>query len=43
MFILQENEFNELTLVLFESLIQGLHILLYNIFGQAIYCSTTKL
>jgi hypothetical protein len=35
--ILQENGFKELTLVLFESLFLGLHILLYNIFSQTIY------
>jgi hypothetical protein len=40
--ILQENGFEELTLVLFESLFQGLHILFYNIFGQTIYWSTAK-
>ncbi len=32
----------ELTMVLFESLIQGLHILFHNIFGQTIYWSTAK-
>jgi hypothetical protein len=39
---LQENGFKELTMVLFESLFQGLHILFYNIFGQIIYWSTAK-
>jgi hypothetical protein len=39
--ILQENGFKELTLILFESLIQGLHILFYNIFGQTVYRSTS--
>jgi hypothetical protein len=40
--ILQENGFKELTLVLFESMLQGLHILFNNIFGQTIYWSTAK-
>jgi hypothetical protein len=40
--ILQENEFKELTMVLFESLFQGLHILFYNIFGQTIFWSTAR-
>ncbi len=34
--------FKEITLVLFESLFQGLHILFYNIFGQTINWSTAK-
>ncbi len=34
--IFQENGFKELTLVLYESLFQGLHILIHNIFGQTI-------
>jgi hypothetical protein len=41
-FILQENGFKELTLVLFESMVQGLHILFHDIFGQTIYWSTAK-
>jgi hypothetical protein len=41
-FISQENKLEQLTLVLFESLVYGLHILFYNIFGQTIYWSTTK-
>ncbi len=40
--ILQENGFKELTLVLFESWVWGLHILFHNIFGQTIYWSTAK-
>ncbi len=40
--ILQEPGFEELTLVLFESLFKGLHILFYYIFGQTIYWSTAK-
>ncbi len=40
--ILQENGFKELTLVLFERLFWGLHILFYSIFGQTIYWSTAK-
>jgi hypothetical protein len=40
--ILQKVGFNELKLVLFESLFQGLQILFYNIFGQTIYWSTAK-
>ncbi len=40
--ILQENGFKELTLVLLESLFQGLHILFHNIFGQTIYWGTAK-
>jgi hypothetical protein len=39
--ILQEKGFKEFTLVLFESFVQGLHILFY-IFGQTIYWSTAK-
>jgi hypothetical protein len=38
----EENGDKELTLVLFESLIEGLHILFYNIFGLTIYWSTAK-
>jgi hypothetical protein len=40
--ILQENGFKELTLALFESLFQELHVLFYNIFGRTIYWSTLK-
>jgi hypothetical protein len=40
--ILQENGFEKLTLVLFESLFQGLHIPFHNIFGHAIYWRTAK-
>jgi hypothetical protein len=40
--ILQENEFKELILVLFESLFWGLHVLFHDIFGQTIYWSTAK-
>ncbi len=40
--ILQENGFKELTLALFESAFWGLHILVHNIFGQAIYWNTAK-
>jgi hypothetical protein len=40
--ILQENGFKELKLVLFESLFLGLHILFNKIFGQTIYWSTAK-
>jgi hypothetical protein len=40
--ILQENGFKEPTLILFDSLILGLRILFYNIFGQTIYWSTAK-
>jgi hypothetical protein len=39
---LARKRIEELTLVWFESLFQGLHILLYNIFGQTIYWSTAK-
>jgi hypothetical protein len=35
--ILQENGFEEFTLVLFESLFQGRHIFFYNFLGQTIY------
>jgi hypothetical protein len=40
--ILHENGFKELTLVLFESFVQGLHMLFYNILGQTIYWSAAK-
>ncbi len=40
--ILQDNGFKELKLVLFESLFLGLHILLYNIFCQTIYWRKSK-
>jgi hypothetical protein len=36
---LQENGIKELKVVLFESLLLGLHILFYNIFGQTTYWS----
>ncbi len=38
----EKSEFKELTMVLFESLFQGLHILFYNIFGQTIFWSTAR-
>jgi hypothetical protein len=40
--ILHENGFKELTLVLFKSMFLRLHILFYNIFGQTIFWSAAK-